>query len=143
MIDCTALQVFALPRHGEIARIFRPDYRGSVEKRILIYTVLVGIPLVAGFILLGVSVATLTDEFSVATTNNSEGCILTAGSRIAIKASGYFPVAILGYFVVTIFVALGGITMGLLPLSLRPGPKELQIGDRSLPPSSIFPLQEK
>lgn len=131
VIDSSALQMFALPRHGQLARIFRSDYHGSVGGRMVVFTLLVGAPLVAGFILLGVSVATL-DRHSPVT-----------GSRTAIKASGYLPVAILGYFALIIVGALGSIVISFLPRRIRPGPNEFYVGDVRLPASAIFPLQEK
>ncbi|KAF8503002.1 hypothetical protein JB92DRAFT_3123579 [Gautieria morchelliformis] len=118
VIDCTALQLFTLLYHDQLTGIICVEYRGSrgsVANRLLVYMMLVAAPLVVGFIFLGISVA---------------------------MASGYLPVAILGYFVISIVVvALGALVIRLR--SLRPGANELYPGDVRLPTSAIHPLQEK
>ncbi|KAF8485685.1 hypothetical protein JB92DRAFT_3131088 [Gautieria morchelliformis] len=132
VINCTALRLFSLPYHGQLARIIRAEHRGSMENRLLIYMTLVGVPLVAGFIFLGISVATL----------NNQGLSPDPGSRMAIQAAGYLPVAILGYILISIVVlALGALAIRLLPQ--RPGAKDLHPGDVRHPASSVRPLQEK
>jgi hypothetical protein len=116
VINCTALQVFASPTHSQLSRIYRKQFAGSVESLVEVYIALVGIPLLTGFILLGVSVGFLNNQASAP----------DPGSRIAIQASGFFPVAILGYFVITIIIfVLGAMILRLLPLHLRPGSQEL------------------
>ncbi|KAF8503140.1 hypothetical protein JB92DRAFT_3208672 [Gautieria morchelliformis] len=132
VIDCTALQLFALPYHSQLTRIIRAEYPGSVGNRLLIYMTLVGVPLVAGFIFLGISVATLNDQ--------APGPV--PGSRMAIQASGYLPLAILGYFAISIvIVALGALVIRLQ--SLRPDANDFYPGDVRLPASAVHPLQEK
>ncbi|KAF8485684.1 hypothetical protein JB92DRAFT_3131087 [Gautieria morchelliformis] len=132
VIDCTALQLFALPYHGQLTRIIRSEFPGSMESRLLIYMMLVGVPLVAGFIFLGISVATI----------NNQGIRPIPGSRMAIQAAGFLPVAMLGYFAISIVVvALGALAIRLLRLC--PGAKDLHPGDVRLPASVLYPLQEK
>ncbi|KAF8474552.1 hypothetical protein JB92DRAFT_3134693 [Gautieria morchelliformis] len=135
VIDCTALQLFALPYHDQLTGIIRVEYRGSrgsVGNRLLVYMTLVAVPLVVGFIFLGISVATVSNQAPEP----------VSGSRMAIQVSGYLPVAILGYFVISIVVvALGALVIRLR--SLRPGANELYPGDVRLPASAIHPLQEK
>jgi hypothetical protein len=126
------MQLFALPYHGQFTKITRSGYAGSVGNVLLIYTMLVGVPLVVGFILLGISVATL----------NNQASGVDPGSRMAIQASGYIPVAILGYFAVTIVVTTLGVLITHLQ-SIRSDAKEFHSVDMKLPISILYPLHEK
>lgn len=108
MIDWAVLRLLAtLPqRHelnGHIAPIIRrayPRYGGPIlatmiERRswlITLFSLGVAIPLVTGFGLLGVSVATL----------NTQSRIPDPGLPMATKAAGYFIVGLLSYLVISL-----------------------------------------
>ncbi|KAF8579660.1 hypothetical protein K439DRAFT_1663150 [Ramaria rubella] len=130
VVDCAALQVFALPRHGQIARIIRMEYIGSAENRLLIYMVLIGVPMIIGFLLLGVTVAVMDADAAQA----------VSGSTTAIRAAGYLPVAILGYFVILmVLVASFALIVRLLPRRFHPGAKDMPSGFGTI----MSPLREK
>lgn len=74
--------------------------------------VLIGIPLLIDFILLGVSVGII----------NGQASAPDFVSMLTIQASGFLPVAILGYFVITIVVAELHYNPALF---FQPGSKEM------------------
>lgn len=101
------------------------EYSGSAEQKLLVYALFVGAPMIAGFILLAISVALLEPKTSV------------SGSRMAIEAAGYLPVATLGYFVVVmIFVAVSALVYRIFPRSTKRLPEDAR-------KSLLSPVKEK
>jgi len=96
VINSAALQLFSLPAHDQIAKIFRMEYVGSVESRIIKFMALVGVPMIAGFILLGLSVVLFDPNLET----------VVVGSASAIFAAGCLPLAALAYFVLSIVAAV-------------------------------------
>jgi hypothetical protein len=132
VIDSTGLQLlFTIPYRDQLTRTTPSEYLESVENRLLMHMMVVGVPLAVGFILLGISVATV----------NNQASGVDPGSRMAIQASGYLPVAILGYFVIAIIVT-AFLALVIRLLSLRLDATELHLGDVRLPPSALYPWQE-
>jgi len=118
-----------------MARILRMEYIGSAENRLLVFVALVGLPMVSGFVLLGMSVALLDAN----STNPA------AGSQIAIRAAGYLPIGCLGYFVIAgLVIAVIAIIFRVLSLfNLLPLPDELPAGSRKDYHSLLYAVKDK
>jgi len=130
IVDSTALQMFTPPRHSQMANIFRLEYSGSAEQKLLVFVVLVGAPMVSGLALLAMSVALL----------DAASDQPNPGSQIAIQAAGYLPTAALGYFVIAMIVAgLGAALIRFVPWSTEHMPEEARKFYRSL----LFAVKDK
>jgi hypothetical protein len=121
VVNCAALQLFAQAQHSQIAKIFRMEYSGSAEQKLFFFVLLVGLPMVTGFFLLGMSVALL-----------DAAADSVPGSQTAIRAAGYLPVAHLGYFVITMIVAaLGAVIIRIVFLRGNRRNKDMEQADMS------------
>ncbi|KAF8495344.1 hypothetical protein JB92DRAFT_3126535 [Gautieria morchelliformis] len=101
VIVCTGMRAIALPTL--YAGHLRNGPR-SMKKTVMVHLVLYAAPLLAGFILLGVSVGTI---------DGLSRTPVLPGSRAAMQVSGYLPVAILGYFVVSLILVSMSADTGL------------------------------
>jgi len=120
--------------HSQVANIFRMEYVGSVENRLVKFMIFVGLPMIAGFLLLAASVVFMDP--------NSSNIVI--GSKTAILAAGCLPLVALGYFVCSAVVAaLVAAFVRITPRRFRRAASLFPEKHRNALTSVISPIREK
>ncbi|KIJ28630.1 hypothetical protein M422DRAFT_270031 [Sphaerobolus stellatus SS14] len=110
------------------------DYVGSVENRVIKFMIFIGIPMLTGFILLGLSVVVMDPNAPT----------VDVGSASAIFAAGCLPLAALAYFVLSIIVAgVGAAFVQFTPRRLRRMTRHFPEENLQTLRSFIAPVKEK